>query len=351
MLKPLDGFHTFKTDHCVTGSMRHVYECNGYPISENLLLGLGAGLGFIYWHMKGMPPFLGGRANTGRSREEGLEKTAGRRTGVRVDCFKTASTKKAETALLDALSQGPAMIQLDMGFLPYLDLPDDYHFGGHVIVVAGIHPKARQALVADRDGQLHQVDMDTLARARGSKHKPFPPKNALFTFDFSSSHPPTPVETWQAIRDVASGMLHPPISNLGVKGIRRASGCVMKWPDVLDEDQLRYTCFNASIFIDATGGTGGGLFRYMYERFLKESAGITGERHLRTIGDDMREIGDAWEEVARLFKAASTGGAPGTGLAEVANIMRGIADKEQQAWKCLHNLSASALGANSKGIK
>ena len=31
-------------------------------------------MGFIYWHMKGMPPFLGGRANTGRPGEEGLEK-------------------------------------------------------------------------------------------------------------------------------------------------------------------------------------------------------------------------------------------------------------------------------------
>ncbi len=252
MPKPFDGFQTFKTDHCVTGSMRHIYEFNGYPVSEDLLLGLGAGIGFIYWHMKGMPPFLGGRANTGRPREEGLEKTAGRRTGVSVECLKTSSAKKARKAMLDVLSQGPAMIQLDMGFLPYMELPDDYHFGGHVIVVAGIDPEARRTLVADRDGQLHQVDMDTLTKARGSKHKPFPPKNALFTFNFSSSRPPTNVETWQAIRDVTSGMLQPPISNLGVRGIRKASDCVMKWPDVLGEDDLRYTCFNASIFIDAT---------------------------------------------------------------------------------------------------
>jgi hypothetical protein len=65
--------------------MRHIYEFNGYPVSEDLLLGLGAGVVFIYWHMKGMAPFLGGRANTGRPREEGMEKTAGRRTGVYVD--------------------------------------------------------------------------------------------------------------------------------------------------------------------------------------------------------------------------------------------------------------------------
>ena len=51
MLEPVKGFKTFKTDHCVTGSMRHIYEFNDYPISEDLLLGLGAGVGFIYWHI------------------------------------------------------------------------------------------------------------------------------------------------------------------------------------------------------------------------------------------------------------------------------------------------------------
>ena len=98
MIKPFKGFRTFKTDHCVTGSMRHIYEFNGHPVSEDLLLGLGAGVGFIYWHMKGMAPFLGGRANTGRPREEGMEKAAGRRTGVRVDCLKTSSVAKASAS-------------------------------------------------------------------------------------------------------------------------------------------------------------------------------------------------------------------------------------------------------------
>ncbi|MEW6092990.1 MAG: BtrH N-terminal domain-containing protein, partial [Chloroflexota bacterium] len=90
-LNPLQGFQPLKTHHCVTGSIRNVYEFHGYPISEDLLLGLGAGVGFVYWHMKGTLPFYGGRANVGRPGEEGLEKTAGRRTGVRVESFQTGS--------------------------------------------------------------------------------------------------------------------------------------------------------------------------------------------------------------------------------------------------------------------
>jgi len=44
-LQPFLGFKHFTTQHCVTGSMRHIYEFKGYPISEEMLLGLGAGWG------------------------------------------------------------------------------------------------------------------------------------------------------------------------------------------------------------------------------------------------------------------------------------------------------------------
>lgn len=153
MLTAIQGFEPRKTHHCVTGSMRHIYEFHGYPISEDLLLGLGAGVGASYWHFKGMTPFLGGRANVGRPGEEGLEKCAGRRTGVRVELFRTGSAAKAEKALIAQLAaHQPVMVQLDMGFLPYFELPAGYHFGWHVVVVAGYDPQTQTVLVADRDG-------------------------------------------------------------------------------------------------------------------------------------------------------------------------------------------------------
>ena len=67
------------------------------------------------------------------------------------------------------------MIHVDMGFLSYFDLPDGYHFGGHVIVVAGYDPETRQVLIADRDEELHPVSLEDLEKARGSTFKPFSP--------------------------------------------------------------------------------------------------------------------------------------------------------------------------------
>jgi hypothetical protein len=53
----LKGFESIETHHCVTGSMRHIYCFNNHPLSEEMLLGLGGGVGFVYWHMKGTDPF------------------------------------------------------------------------------------------------------------------------------------------------------------------------------------------------------------------------------------------------------------------------------------------------------
>jgi len=93
----ITGFTPIQSHHCVTGSMRNIYEFYGYPIIEEVLFGLGCGIGFGYLEIKGTIPFLGGRANVGRAGEEGLEITAAKRTGVMVRRYTTSSVKKAET--------------------------------------------------------------------------------------------------------------------------------------------------------------------------------------------------------------------------------------------------------------
>lgn len=333
-------FSPLTMQHCITGSVRHVYEFNGYPISEALLLGLGSGLGFVYWHMKGTAPFFGGRANTGRSDEEGLERTAARRTGVNIEVHTTASSRKAETALLDLLTAGqPVMLYTDMGFLPYLGLPEGYHFGGHTIVAVSYDESTKTVMVADRDGALHPVSLETLAQARGSKFKPFPPEHKWFTFDFSDKRAPYPAEIWDAIREVAYGMLNPPIANLGVKGIRTAAARIRQWPNVLTDEELRFTAMNCTFFIDTTGGTGGGIFRYMYSRFLQEAAVIVNDNRLTAIGEQLREIGDCWQGVIPHLEQAAKNANSAPALHDAAAHMEQIAEQEQSLWEAISRLN------------
>jgi len=335
-LRPLEGFKSLTTHHCVTGSMRHVYVYNDHDISEEMLLGLGAGVGFIYWHQKGTPPFIGGRAN---ARGE-FEPLAGKRTGVKIEPHTTSSARKAKRTLLEMLDAGqPVMIQCDMGFLPYFDFGGyEYHFGAHVVVVCGYDAETDQVLIADRDEELHPVSLEDLEKARGSTFKPFPPRHKWYTFDFSGKRQPTADEVRQAIAEQAQGMLEPPISNFGVKGIRKAAKRVLKWPDQMDEEELRFTLFNTFIFIDATGGTGGGIFRYMFSRFLREAAEITSNDRLIEVADEFQRIGDKWQVVAEIFKSTSEADDPTAELPEISTPLLELASLEEAAWSRLRDL-------------
>ena len=130
-------------------------------------------------------------------------------------------------------------------------------------------------------------------------------------------------------------MLEPPIANLGVKGIRTAAERCLKWPKTMAEGPLRGSCFNLFIFVDATGGTGGGIFRYMYGRFLREAAAILGEERLLGVSDELARIGDRWQEVAVIFKEASSAPKPDDLIPEGCRLMGAIADREQAAWEKL----------------
>jgi hypothetical protein len=340
MLQPFPEFKSIKTHHCVTGSMLHIFQHHDIPVSEEMLLGLGSGLGFIYWHQKGIDPFIGGRANIGRPGEEGLEITASRRLGIRTDSVYTTSTRKAEKTLKALLnSSQPVMLQVDMGYLPYFDFGgEEYHFGYHVIVVAGYDPMTGDVLIADRDLPLHMISWDDLVKARGSTYRPFPPKNHWYTFDFSGYHPLKLDDICLSIREVSDGMLKPAISNFGVKGIRKAAKRILKWPDILAPDDIRRTCLNTYFFIDHQGGTGGGIFRYMYGRFIKEVSGITGEASFIKIGDKLHEIGDSWQEIATLFNRAFECSDPASMLPEISDSMLDIADEELKVWEELISL-------------
>ena len=220
--------------------------------------------------------------------------------------------------------------------MPYLDLPEDYHFGHHVVVAAGYYPEKRQVLIADRDEGLHAIFLDTLEQARGSKFKPFPPQHAWWGFDFNNSHRPRAGDIHKAIREVSIRMLEPAISNFGVKGIQKTAEQVLKWHETMDDEQLRWTCFNTFVFIDATGGTGGGIFRYMYSRFLREAAGILGDERLITISDSFWSIGDRWQEVAGIFKlTANQDTDPKAILPKTTKPLKELADREEQVWEKL----------------
>lgn len=336
-MRIVPGFKHFETLHCVTGSMRHVYAWAGHDVSEELLLGLGEGVGLAYFNFKGQSPFIGGRAQPKPSMEE----IASSRLGVRAECKASSSDAAAEKSLLAELDAGrPVMVQVDMGLLPYFDFGGDYHFGGHFVVACGRDPESSEILVADREGELHAVSAAALGAARGSRCRPFPPGRAWRRFDFSSFRAPRPAELKAAMAAQAAGMLEPPIANLGYKGIAKAAAECPKWPALLGEGKLPMALFNLYIFVNAKGGTGGGCFRYMFGRFLEEAAALGAPKAAGALGRDFAALGDAWEEAAALCLAATEGSgmdprAAEAALPELSRRLAELSERERAAWSSL----------------
>jgi len=129
-------------------------------------------------------------------------------------------------------------------------------------------------------------------------------------------------------------MLHPPIKNIGVTGIRTAATHIRQWPAQFDEPTLRAALFNVYIFIEI-GGTGGGLFRYLYSRFLAEAAELTNDPHLREVSRQIHECAEQWRALAQPLKQAFE-------INDAANLISGLIDQleraaqlEEAAWQML----------------
>ena len=297
----LDGYH------CQTNSLAKIFLHYDHPLSEDMLLGLGAGMGYIYWKMKMEGQdyvFIGGRANT-----KNFFQDIGKRTGVKITTISTSSEKKAQKTLLEQLAlEHPVMLYGDMGFLPWFDLPEDYHFGGHTFTVCGYDQK-NTVLASDMDqkapglkkGFYYPITLKQLGKARSSKFKPFPPKNTYLQFDFSEFHKPTQEDIISSIKQTVDAQLNPPIKNFGVKGLRHTSKELPKWLKMFDDKILRLNLFTIYIFIEI-GGTGSGCFRYMYSRFLKEVSKITDSKSLIDASKMVYNAGKKFSEIGLLFK-------------------------------------------------
>lgn len=333
-MKIIPAFEFLETKHCVTGSILHVFHHHQCSISEEMLLGLGDGVGFIYWQPKGEIPFMGGRANTARKDpQDCLEVLAAERCGVRAVRNLTASSKKAEKALLEHLNADePLALQVDMGLLPYFPFFEQIHFGYHLVTAAGYDPHSGEVTLADRDAQPYPVQLAQLNAARGSTFKPFPPQNAWMDYDFSGFHQPTNEALTQAMRKCATDMLYPPIRNIGIQGIRTACQRILAWPEQMDDKTVAESALNVALYIRADAGTGGGLFRWMYADFLRECAQRLDKSDLNAAADDMDSSGHLWEriadEIGQVHGAADLRGHS----TQITALYAEVAAAEQSAW-------------------
>jgi hypothetical protein len=333
MRKVAEGFVHRIGVHCESSAIRDVLEHRGLRLSEEMVFGLDCTFGFIYWKQKSaVPPFhIDGKSGK-------FPNTLSEFLGVNVERKTAPSQNTAWQSVKEKLDEDTSVpVFADIYYLDYMNVPKEpwNHFGAHMIVVAGYDEEKGEAYVADTGfSGLRAISLKSLAEARNSKHKPFPPRNTWFNIAVPAKTPPLGQAVKKAIKKTSRDMLNPPKRNFGVKGIRQLAGNILKWPRLLDPKQLRLTLLLAHVDMEEAG-TGGGNFRRLYSRFLKEAGELTSDERLRKAGKNLESSADAWSEIARLLLKASRVENPEETISKAHEKIIECADTEEQAFSSI----------------
>ncbi|MFX0065758.1 MAG: BtrH N-terminal domain-containing protein [Candidatus Hermodarchaeota archaeon] len=298
----IENFEHMPGKNCQLSSLRKVLAFHDIELSENMLLGIASGLGFIYWMMKQMPtPFIGGL----NGKDITLFENVLSRLGGKAELLKTGSQKISYKQFKDQLREGSPLITfVDMAYLPYFfrdDAPypneEIGHFGGHTFVIYGLDEKENIIYVSDRYKKPNTLTIEQFMDAHSSNFTPFPAKNRKLKIIAPEKNPQLDSIIIEAIKENGEFMRNPPIKNFGLEGMLKFKKMVKKWPEDYNPEQLLWVLTNTWIY-NQTGGTGGALFRNMYTEFLSEAYEIVQLGALKEATDIYRQAAAIWDNVA-----------------------------------------------------
>ena len=141
------------------------------PYSEEMLLGIGGGIGagYMLFEYEGADPMVmvGTRHLWHSDNVEFLRRTCSR-LALETDVLETRSLKAAEANLRKALDQGvPLIAWLDLASLPYFPTPRRLKGGMyHQLAVLSVDAGSGEVLLADRAPTVLRVPWHQLAEAR-----------------------------------------------------------------------------------------------------------------------------------------------------------------------------------------
>jgi hypothetical protein len=313
------GYRHTPGHHCGSTALRNLLAHHGVEISEEMALGLGAGVSFYYVPIEGQSPSRFTNGRVGRLEEQFIELTG---APIRLETFQDpeASWEAARTAVDSGRS---AILLTDLYYLDHYGR--SARFPGHAVVLAGYDSEL--AYLSDTGFEELQVTrLENLAKARHGKHPVFQLEGHMLTVPEGAAIGDVREASGRAIARNAKQMLDPPMGEYeGLIALRRFASEVGDWPGELEDWQW---CARFCYQVIERRGTGGGNFRLMYSRFLRE----VGNEHAELAA----EAAAGWTSLAAALLAASESDEPAARLwspvrAEAARVL----DAEERLWPAL----------------
>lgn len=278
--------------HCESSSMRDLFEYYGFPMSEPMVFGLDATMGFGFFDTTSQASFmsesdilffLGGKQGTIEPNS-----LACRLLGITLRKQSFTNADKAWEESKRLLNQkNPLILRVDIAYMPYEDFDEEMeevHFGGHAVSLGGYNEDEGVAFIGDTEFEgFQEVPIDILKTARSSTYGPkfMHPNNTQFSMTrrADGKHPPLAGGIKLAIQKVVNNMLRPSMNTNGIQGLKNFAKSILTWGDKLDKNITNSKGMDISLaglmfeliygYIE-TWGTGGALFRKLYKRFLEE---------------------------------------------------------------------------------
>jgi hypothetical protein len=313
------GYRHRPGNHCGSTALRNLLGFAGTEISEEMALGLGAGVCFYYVPLDGQSPSRFTNGRVGRLEEQFVELTG---SPLELQTFDHPGPAwEAARATVD--SGRPALLITDLYHLDHYG--SSAHFPGHAVVLAGYDDEL--AYLSDTGfTELQTTRLENLARARHGQHPVFPLAGHMFTLPAGVEAGEVRAGAEAAIARAAAQMIEPRMGEYaGLPALRRFAVEVGHWPEQIDDWQW---CARFCYQVIERRGTGGGNFRLMYSRFLAEVG--RGESELAA------EAAARWTALARTLLEASEAEAPDPALwARIGREAGAVLYTEERLWPAL----------------
>lgn len=277
----------------------------GKPLTEELILGIGGGLGagYILWQFKGHPPVVTlGFRNRWQYPDRWLLEACSR-LGIEPTVHETSGHVTAMRTLREALStEGPRpLVWIDAQEIGYWHLPERFSgMAGYPVVV--IEEGGGRFLIDDRNSAPLSVDESTLQAARGRVPSY---RNRLVTF-------PSPAEIpMRIVVEAIESGLEDQVRHLGSGSDSFSLPAWRKWARLVTDTKNKKGW--GSVFADQRGlfgvllsiyesvessGFGGGSLRGMYTAFLDTAADVSARPSLGRVAALYRDLDEQWAGLA-----------------------------------------------------
>ncbi len=332
--------------HCASTALSNILRFHGLPISEAMVFGLGAGLGFFYIRNDDLSPkrLYHGRTVT-------LESDFCTHAALSVVTGVESDDRRAWQYLREQLAAGiPVMLSTDTFYLAYQNTTS--HFPGHRAVAVGFDEAADRVYLADRKLLDYQaVSRDELRLSRNADDYPMPCRNEFHHFHAGSvtMGRSLPEAIQMALRRNAAWMLGTsadelPFASMGLEGMRKLAADLPDWKALPDWSWAARFAYQ----IIVKRGSGGLFFRSIYRDFLSEAAELIPPLGGEGLVERTASIANAWGEVAAVLKEESEKENCVPALFEEAGAMVGkLAEREEELFREIARVAEdSALWAS-----